>query len=236
MALVGTLKDIGIIDLIQFPHQGRRSGCLSISSGGDLAARLHYQQGSLVHAECGAYEGLDALVPLVDLQEASFSFDVSDSPTKKTIDVELHLALLQTLKIRDEQRAAEADAQTPPAPETNLSGLIQEQLALAVEKSPWLAGALVVNAAGEVVSSAMGPMSRAIQDAESLTTAFSDFIASIESPVSKVLVERGDGMAMSVGLCNGMTLLAFASSGAVMGAVVSTVTRIGQNVDAVIRQ
>ena len=54
MALKGTLADIGIIDLIQFPHAGRRTGELVVTAD-DHEGRLYYDKGSLVHACLGQY-------------------------------------------------------------------------------------------------------------------------------------------------------------------------------------
>ena len=90
MALSGSLKDIGIIDLIQFPHQGRKTGLLSIRVDEMTTAFLYYHQGNFIHAENGSLEGVEALVPLVDLKEASFVFESEVPYPRKTIIQDLH--------------------------------------------------------------------------------------------------------------------------------------------------
>jgi len=107
--LTGTLADIGIVELIQFPHTGRKTGELLIN-GKEMKARLFYDNGALHHALAGENEGLAALIEIVDWKEGQFEFHLNIRSEKKTIQLDLHRAVMQALKVRDERRQAEEEA------------------------------------------------------------------------------------------------------------------------------
>ena len=110
MALKGTLKDMAIIDLVQFPHSGRKTGHLIIS-GTDGEARLSYEKGSLVHAALGDVSGMDALVRVVDWNEGAFEFLPDVEPEARSIDLDLHRAVMQALKMHDELKRKKSERQ-----------------------------------------------------------------------------------------------------------------------------
>ncbi|MBN2344184.1 MAG: DUF4388 domain-containing protein [Deltaproteobacteria bacterium] len=131
MALSGTLSDLGIVDLVQFPGTGKKTGELIIA-GIDHEARLYYDKGSLKHVICGENTGIDALVELVSWEEGEFEFRLGATHDEVTIELDLHRALMMALKTRDErrekarkkaeeERRAQAERQSqatlPPAPE-----------------------------------------------------------------------------------------------------------------------
>lgn len=102
MALNGTLADLGIVDLIQFPNKGRRSGEL-ILAGATEEARLYYQEGNLTHAVVGNFHGMDALVEVVSWTEGEFEFRTGVESEIRSMEIDLHRALMVALKIRDER-------------------------------------------------------------------------------------------------------------------------------------
>jgi hypothetical protein len=106
MALKGTLADMAIIDLIQFPHGGRKTGHLIIS-GANGEAKLCYENGSLAHATLGDTSGMEALVRVVAWVEGTFEFIPDMEPEARSIDLDLHRAVMQALKIHDELKAEE---------------------------------------------------------------------------------------------------------------------------------
>jgi len=103
MALSGTLSDLGIVDLIQFPGTGKKTGELIIA-GIDDEARLFYEQGLLKHIVCGEQSGMDALIDLVSWEEGEFEFRMGSTSEESTIKTDLHRALMVALKTRDERR------------------------------------------------------------------------------------------------------------------------------------
>ncbi len=106
MALQGTLSDIGIIDLLQFPFAGRKTGELIVTSA-RRRAELFYKDGVLVDARTERHEGQDALVEVVDWEEGEFEFRPGVVAERTTIDLDLHRVVMLALKTRDERRAEE---------------------------------------------------------------------------------------------------------------------------------
>lgn len=123
MALNGTLSDLGIVDLVQFPGTGKKTGELIIA-GLDDEARLFYDEGSLKHVVCGEHQGMDALVELVSWEEGEFEFRLGSTCDDASMDIDLHRALMQALKTRDERREETrklAEKAHPQPPEVPLS-------------------------------------------------------------------------------------------------------------------
>ena len=65
------------------------------------------KRGSLVHATLGDVSGMDALVRVVDWSEGTFEFLPDMEPEARSIDLDLHRAVMQALKIHDELKAEE---------------------------------------------------------------------------------------------------------------------------------
>lgn len=106
MALQGTLADLGIVDLLQFPFAGRKTGELVVTRGSEQAA-MYYRDGTLVDARTERHEGHDAVVEVVDWEEGRFEFRPGVEPQRTTIEMDLHRVVMMALKIRDERRAEE---------------------------------------------------------------------------------------------------------------------------------
>ena len=153
MALNGTLADFGVVDLIQFPHKGRRSGELVVA-GSDTEARLYYVDGNLVHVATGDLVGMDALVEVVSWEDGEFEFRNGIEENTRTMELDLHRALMLALKTRDERmeevrknQAQAAEASTP------LDGRKAQQLLEAlIEKMPHLQGACLLAEDGSPVA------------------------------------------------------------------------------------
>lgn len=111
MALIGTLTDLGIVDLIQFPHGGRKSGELVIADA-DHEARLYYTRGNLIHAAMAEQEGIEVLVELVAWTEGQFEFRQDVATEKQSIELDLHHVVMQALKLRDERVMEETRRRT----------------------------------------------------------------------------------------------------------------------------
>lgn len=121
MALRGTLADIPIINLIQFPQTGRRTGRLVVTSD-DMEATLFYKGGALVHAILGNGEkGVEALVRIVGLNAGMFEFTSEIQSQETSLEMDLHRSLMIALKLHDERKEQERsrEAAPEPAPEPN---------------------------------------------------------------------------------------------------------------------
>ena len=154
MALKGTLADLGIIDLIQFPHTGRKTGKFVIAFDAGEAL-LYYDKGTLVHAVAQGKAGLDALVFVVGLDQGSFEFHSEELPPETTIQMDLHHAVMQALKLHDELKAAEAESQRQSTePEQGEQVVVSRKLAEFLSSSDFVLHACVLNGDGSVLASA----------------------------------------------------------------------------------
>jgi len=109
MALKGTLHDITVIDLLQFPNAGRKTGELSVKTD-SRQALVHYVEGSIVDAALGDHRGFEAIVALVDWEQGDFAFEIGAPHDERTIDEDLHRLVMKALKVRDERKLAEEAA------------------------------------------------------------------------------------------------------------------------------
>ncbi len=108
MTLIGTLEDMNIMELIQFPGRGRKSGELHLSYA-QKKAILVYNNGFLIHAEIGDNKGFDALITILDWEEGEFEFQPKkEIRAKGTINGELIHVVMQALKLRDERKEEES--------------------------------------------------------------------------------------------------------------------------------
>ncbi len=153
MALTGTLSDIGVIDLIQFPNKGRRTGELIIVAQKE-EARLYYLEGNLIHAVSGDLEGMDALVEVVSLSEGEFEFRSGVESERKTITMDLHRTLMMALKTRDERmeevRKNKNRTDTAKIDNNKVLKAVEE----IVKKTPYVQGGCVFTPDGELIAEA----------------------------------------------------------------------------------
>jgi hypothetical protein len=105
-----------------------------ISSSPGTKRKLSYstRKGSLVHVTQGDASGMDALVRVVGWREGTFEFLPDLEPEAKSIDLDLHRAVMQALKIHDELKAEEERraSENPAQGETDeaLTGKLAEFL------------------------------------------------------------------------------------------------------------
>lgn len=106
MALRGTLEDLGIVEVVQLPQRGRRT-CLLWLDNGRHEARLFFNSGELVHAEGNGQVGLEVLVDLMDWQSGEFELTLGAQTTERSIELDLHRAVMLALQKRDERKREE---------------------------------------------------------------------------------------------------------------------------------
>ncbi len=226
MALKGTLADMSIIDLIQFPHSGRKTGHLIIT-GEKGEATLFYEDGSLVHAVLGDVAGMDALVRIVDLGEGAFEFIPDAKPSARTIDLDLHRAVMQALKIHDELKVEEAKRRNQES-----SGQDEGDQALGARLSEFVASndfmvhAGVLDSGGRLRASANGVEG----PPEGIDQLRSNLHSVVQShprgAVTRILLEDDLGIIALVRLREGGSLIAVANKAVSLGAVSMSVGRL----------
>lgn len=226
MALRGTLEDLAIIDLIQFPHTGRKTGQLVIN-GNDGEATLSYENGSLVHVRLGDVSGMEALVRVVDWSEGAFEFNPDAKPETRSIELDLHRAIMQALKLRDELKMEEEKkrSQTASPPEGGDEAL-RAKLSEFVDATDFALHACAVGPDGQVLAS--------VNAAEESPEGMEDLLSTLQGLVqyhprgslNRILLEDELGTVALVRLPDGGSLIVVAREDASLGAVSMGVGRL----------
>jgi hypothetical protein len=226
MALKGTLADLGIIDLIQFPHTGRKSGELVVTSN-DEVARLYYESGALIHAVLDTAVGMEALVRIVDWSDGTFEF-IGDIPTvEKTIELDLHRAVMQAIKLHDELKEAEERRRMEQsAPSEDYADTLAPRLSEFIGSTNFALHACVLSPEGELRAAADGPEGTpsGIQD---LRAVIHRFVQSYpRRDLTRMFMVEGEGTVVTVRLADGSILIVLAGKDSSLGAVSVSVGRL----------
>lgn len=231
MALKGTLEDMAIIDLVQFPHAGRKTGQLVIS-GNDGEAVLFYEEGALVHATLGDASGMDALVRIVDWGEGTFEFVSGVAPEARTIELDLHRAVMQALKLHDELKLQQEKERTREAsPHNEGDEVLTTRLSEFLHSSDFALHACVVAPDGNLRASVDGAEGSP-DGIEELRSILHSVVQSYpRGSVSRVLVQDDLGTVALVRLRSGSSLITVASKDASLGAVSMSVGRLAAGLE-----
>lgn len=231
MALKGTLADMAIIDLIQFPHAGRKTGHLIIN-GNDGEATLFYEDGSLVHATLGAVSGMEALVRVVDWREGTFEFEPDLEPEARSIDLDLHRAVMQALKLHDELKMEEEKQRTQEdSVQDEGDEALTARLLEFIGANDFALHACVVDPEGRLRAS----VDRAEGSPEGIeeirTTLHSVAQSHPRGALSRILLEDDLGTVVLVRLPGGGSLIAVAGKDASLGAVSMSIGRLAAGLE-----
>jgi hypothetical protein len=211
MALTGTLRDVAIVSLLQFPNTGKRSGHIAVNSNGRKAS-FYYDAGNLVHAVLGSVSGEEVLVEVVDWTDGDFTFDPGVEPPEVTIEKDLHRCIMWALKERDERKKL-SEEQAP------LPGQVprSQELEKLVSESGSFVYASLIEAGGDVIcsSSLPGETGETITD---LQKAVSAMLATYPGSIPRRLIVDDERFSM---ICEAITedrvMMAVAEPGTRMG-------------------
>ncbi len=236
MTLQGTLTDLGIVDLVQFPHAGRKTGELIVVSA-EHHARLYYQRGHLVHAVMDDFQGAEVLVEIFGLQEGEFEFRQDILTDEVSIEGDLHLSVMQALKIRDE-RQLEADRLAAAASEDTADGsqgdgMDQRLITILgtyLSQNDYARYACVIDADGQPAAEGMGS-----GDADQVEP-LRDCVAALAKDYpregfTRMFIEDADGFVAAQRLASGSLVLVVAEGSVSMGVVSMGVTRLSASLD-----
>ena len=230
MALKGTLRDMAIIDLIQFPHAGRKTGHLIIT-GTEEEAKLFYEKGALVHVTQGDASGMDALVRVVGWREGTFEFLPDLEPEIKSIDLDLHRAVMQALKIHDELKAEEERRASEHPAQGETDEAITGKLAEFLGSYDFAEHVSVLDSDGRVRASA-DSANESPEGIEELRSTLHSLMQSHQrGTLNRILIEDNLGTVVLVRLRDGGGLIVLASAGASLGAVSMSVGRLAQGLE-----
>ncbi|MCS6884593.1 MAG: DUF4388 domain-containing protein [Acidobacteriota bacterium] len=110
MPLVGDLKDLALVDIIQINCIGRNTARLTIHYPvGD--AILYFQDGEVVDARFEDLVGIDAIYQALRYNEGSFRIDTGIAAPTRTVFEQWANILMEGMRIIDEERAGRIPSQ-----------------------------------------------------------------------------------------------------------------------------
>jgi len=109
VTLAGDLSSVNIFDAVQVLENSRLTGALSVEAEGDAPpARVLFNEGRIVGAECGADTGTEAFRRIVEITAGTFDFQKSAADFPVTIQALTNTNLiLDTLRQFDEETQEE---------------------------------------------------------------------------------------------------------------------------------
>ena len=212
MALNGTLTDMKTIDLVQYPHAGRKTGELVVASPSG-EGRLYYQRGRLSHAALGDKSGMEALIEVLGWTEGEFEFRLGVETDRSTIELDLHRAVMHALKLRDERQAEQRQSSS-----NDERARVESELRAFIGATPSILHAALLSPDGATVGQAAGEDAPA--DAAATQRSLQALLASYPRvPVKRVFVEDPSGMVVLTRLASGRVLVVMSDTRAPLGAI-----------------
>lgn len=104
MALVGNLKDLKLVNIIQINCIERNKARLTIRSANKEGA-IFFNNGSIVHAEFDPYVGVKAVHEMLSLNDGMFKVEADIEAQTQTINQPWNSVVLEGLRLLDEKRS-----------------------------------------------------------------------------------------------------------------------------------
>jgi response regulator RpfG family c-di-GMP phosphodiesterase len=97
----GSLEEMGIPDIVQILHQGRKTGALELSVEGDKGT-IYFKDGAILDATWKSLRGEEAFYAVVGISKGDFLIDPSVPPPEKVIQASPEMLLLEGMRRMDE--------------------------------------------------------------------------------------------------------------------------------------
>lgn len=97
----GSLREMGLPDIIQVLFHGRKTGKLNVRSGAK-SGEIHFLEGAVANAIFGNVEGANAFYLLLRFQDGEFALDPSFVPPKRLLTESAEALLLEGMRRMDE--------------------------------------------------------------------------------------------------------------------------------------
>ena len=97
----GSLREMGLPDIVQVLFHGRKTGKLNVKSGGS-SGEIHFLEGAIANAVLGNISGADAFYAMVRFQDGEFALDPSFVPPKRLVAESAEALLLEGMRRMDE--------------------------------------------------------------------------------------------------------------------------------------
>lgn len=126
----GTLRQVGLTDVIQIECLRRSSSILEVISP-ETRGEIFIETGAIVHAAAGALLGEQALYRLLAMSNGQFRVQPFRNPSQRTINGAWEHLLMEAARLGDEQRGIRAGEDTvilpkPPIPTEPLESGIKD--------------------------------------------------------------------------------------------------------------
>jgi response regulator RpfG family c-di-GMP phosphodiesterase len=97
----GSLREMGLPDIVQVLFHGRKTGNLRVKSNGK-AGEIHFLEGAIANALLGSLSGADAFYAMVRFTDGEFALDPSFIPPKRLVQESAEALLLEGMRRMDE--------------------------------------------------------------------------------------------------------------------------------------
>ena len=97
----GSLKEMGLPELVQVLFHGRKTGALRIRAPSG-SGEIHFQDGAIVNALFGTVRGADAVYAMIKLEDGDFGLDPAFKPGARVIQESPEALLLEGMRRLDE--------------------------------------------------------------------------------------------------------------------------------------
>lgn len=99
----GSLREMGLPDIVQVLFHGRKTGKLNVRSGGKNG-EIHFLEGNIANAIVGDVTGAPAFYALLKFEEGDFALDPGFIPPKRVMVESSEALLLEGMRRMDEER------------------------------------------------------------------------------------------------------------------------------------
>ena len=99
----GSLREMGLPDIVQVLFHGRKTGKLNVRSGGKNG-EIHFLEGNIANAIAGELAGATAFYALLKFAEGDFALDPGFIPPKRVMVESAEALLLEGMRRMDEEK------------------------------------------------------------------------------------------------------------------------------------
>ena len=107
----GTLRQVGLTDVIQIECL-RRNSCILEVHNGEKNGAIYIESGEIVHAIGAGLEGEQALYRLLSMQNGEFRLQPFKTSAKRTIHCSWENLLMEAARVQDEEKVTRASEDT----------------------------------------------------------------------------------------------------------------------------
>ena len=98
----GSLREMGLPDIVQVLFHGRKTGKLNVKSDSGKSGEIHFLEGAIANAVLGTLSGADAFYAMVRFTDGEFALDPSFVPPKRLVTESAEALLLEGMRRMDE--------------------------------------------------------------------------------------------------------------------------------------